>query len=272
MAQFIERTFQLIKGVGDFREKSLWAEKIFTWNDFLLAQSKRTVMSKRLDRDLALAIEVAKSSLEQRDLSALAAMLSPKHAYRLYSAFSERAAFFDIEADGDDTPTVIGVMDSGGVATFRRGHSLAVAPQRLQQSQIWVSFNGSVYDVPALQKHFKEAFTKPLLHIDIRFLLKHAHLKGGLKSVERELGLHRPPHVQGINGLQAIALWRHYNATKDLKALRILTEYNLYDVINLRTILEWTLWQMERPFDVEKPHIFDRGDVLYDVSKLLLSL
>jgi uncharacterized protein len=274
----LERTFQLIKGVGAYRERELWAQNIFTWNDFLKESDLRIVMSKRLDLELKEAISSAKTVLASTDsnaskISALCQHVAPKEGYRLYGSFINEAAFFDIEADGDDVPTVVGIMDKEGVASFRRGHSLEQVCERLSKSPIWVTFNGSVYDVPALKKHFGEdRFPTPLVHIDLRFLMKHAKLKGGLKSIEEKLGLHRPPHLKGINGLAAINLWRIWNHTRDIKALRILMEYNMYDVINLRSILEWTLWQIERQFDDQKPQLFDRGDVLYDVSKLILSV
>ena len=164
-------------------------------------------------------------------------------------------------------------MDREGVATFRRGHSLQQVPDRLAKSPLWVTFNGSVFDVPALEKNF-EKFPKPLVHLDLRFLIRHAKLKGGLKGVEDSIGLGRPPHLKGVRGLDAIRLWREWNATRNLTALRILVEYNLYDAINLRSVLEWTLWRIAdlNTWAVDREPIFQRGDVLYDVSRLLLAL
>ena len=148
--KFATRTFQLIKGVGPQREKELWAQGLETWDDFEAAATRGVVLGERLDRELRDAITRARQALAEQSLTALATLLPPREHWRLYGHFAQEAAFFDIEADGDDVPTLVGVMDRQGVATFRRGHSLAQFPERLAQSRLWVTFNGSVYDVPAL--------------------------------------------------------------------------------------------------------------------------
>jgi uncharacterized protein YprB with RNaseH-like and TPR domain len=231
-------------------------------------------MSKRLDAELREMLPRARAALDAKDLAALAALVPAREHWRLYGHFVEQTAFFDIEADGDDVPTVVGVMDGHGVATFRRGHSLHQLPERLAASPIWVTFNGAVFDVPALRNAFGGKFPEPLVHIDLRFLIRHAKLKGGLKGVEEALGLHRPPHLKGVKGFDAIRLWREWNASRNRDALRILVEYNLYDAINLRSVLEWTAWRVAElnAWDVERRPIFERGEVLYDVSRILLAL
>lgn len=271
---FLYRSFQLIKGVGPWRERDLWARDVETWDDFERAAGQGVVMNARLDRELLQAIARAREAVQGGSLTALAQLLPPREHWRLYGgAFVDQAAFFDIEADGDDVPTVVGVMDRQGVATFRRGHTLQQLPARLAESPVWVTFNGSVYDVPALAKAFED-FPRPVVHLDLRFLIRHAKLKGGLKGVEDSIGLGRPPHLRGVRGLDAIRLWREWNYHRDLKALRLLVEYNLYDAINLRSVLEWTLWRIAElnQWKLDRRPIFERGDVLYDVSRLLLSI
>lgn len=271
--RFLERTFQLTKGMGPWRERDLWARELATWSDFEQAASAGVVMNERLDRELLEAIEKGRDALNRRSLAELAQLVPVREHWRLYGHFIDEAAFFDIEADAEHEPTVVGVMDRQGVATFRRQHSLDALPERLASSPIWVTFNGSVFDVPALEKSFGD-FPKPVVHLDLRFLIRHAKLKGGLKGVEGTIGLGRPPHLKGINGLDAIRLWREWTINGELGALRLLVEYNLYDAINLRSVLEWTLWKVAdlNTWSVQREPIFERGDVLYDVSRLVLSL
>ncbi len=230
-------------------------------------------MAKGLDRQLQEAIARCRDALQRNALAELAQLVPAREHWRLYGHFENHAAFFDIEADAEHEPTVIGVMDQQGVASFRRHHDLGQFPQRLAQSQLWVTFNGSVFDVPALEKAF-DHFPKPVVHLDLRFLIRHAKLKGGLKGVEDAIGIGRPQHLRGLKGLDAIRLWREWYFNGDLKALRLLTEYNLYDAINLRSVLEWTLWRMAdfHQWNVTTSRIFERGDVLYDVSQLVLAL
>lgn len=273
MSGFLERTFQLSKGVGPYRERDLWARGLETWDDFERATKTGVVMSKALDATTLERIAEARGALARGDLPGLAALVPPREHWRLYPHFVEQAAFFDIEADGEHVPTVVGVMDRAGVASFRRGHSLEGLPARLARSPLWVTFNGAVFDVPALEKAFGPTFPRPAAHVDLRFLVRRTGLKGGLKGIEESLKLHRPPHLKGVQGFDAIRLWREWNERRDLAALRILLEYNLYDAINLRAVLEWCQWAMagQYAWALERRPIFERGEVLYDVTRLVLA-
>ncbi len=272
-AGFVERTFQLMSGVGGWRERDLWARGLATWADFETAARAGTVMSTKLDGPLLARIDQARTALAAHDLAALVKLIPARERWRLYPTFAQDAAFFDIEADGDNVPTVVGVMDRFGLASFRRGGRLNDVPERLAQSPVWVTFNGAVFDVPVLTQAF-EHFPKPVLHLDLRFLVRRTHLTGGLKGIEEALHLHRPPHLKGLKGFDAIRLWREWTENHRLDALRILVEYNLFDAINLRTVLEWTMWRCADLFawNVERQPIFERGDVMYDLSRLVLAV
>lgn len=272
-AGFIERTFQLTSGVGGWRERDLWARGLATWADFEAAAKSGVVMSAKLDGPLLQKIAEARVALEARDLAALAKLVPIREHWRLYPAFVDQAAFFDIEADNENIPTVVGVMDTAGLASFRRHRTMHEVPARLAKSPIWVTFNGAVFDVPVLEQFFEGHFPKPAVHLDLRFLVRRTHLKGGLKGIEEALHLHRPPHLKGLKGFDAIRLWREFTFNGRLDALRILIEYNLLDAINLRSVLEWTMWRIAElsAWDIEKTPIFERGDVQYDLSRLVLA-
>jgi hypothetical protein len=97
---------------------------------------------------------------------------------------------------------------------------------------------------------------------------------GGLKRLENALGFGRPPHLQGVAGMDAVLLWRAWQQTQDLAPLRFLVEYNLYDSIQLRTLAERAYNRGVEKLGFERlaVPVFERGDVLYDVSRYLLSL
>ncbi len=271
--QPIFRTFQLSKGVGPWREKDLWARGIATWDDFEAAARKSPVMSKRLDSETLQRIEEARQALAEGDLARLAGWIPAREHWRLYPAFADRAAFFDLEADGETQITVGGVMDKEGLATFIRGSTLAQLGPRLSKSAIWVTFNGLVFDVPVLKRHFEDV-TRPMVHLDLKVVLRKTRQTGGLKDIEERLGLRRPPHLKGLRGMDAIRLWRELHSTGDREALRFLVEYNLYDAINLRALLEWAVNEISltNVWNLDPQPVFGRGDVLYDLSKLLLAL
>jgi uncharacterized protein YprB with RNaseH-like and TPR domain len=60
------------------------------------------------------------------------------------------------------------------------------------------------------------------------------NLYGGLKAVERQLGIER--RLKDVNGYEAVRLWFRYVDSFDLGALSKLLEYNREDVVNLRLL------------------------------------
>lgn len=270
----LRRTFQHIPGVGPWREKDLWARGIATWDDFPAPGAGVAISSKK-DEVARNRIREARQALDARDLRALAALLPPREHWRLYAEFGEQAVFFDIETDGVTNlkPTVVSLLDRTGLRVFIEGRNMEALPAALAESPIWVTFNGSCFDVPVLRRAFELA--QPRAHLDLRFLCRRVGLKGGLKEIEDELGLGRPPHLRGVGGWDAVILWRAYERTGDVEALRFLVEYNAYDAINLRTLMDTVYNRAAEDLvldDEPRLRVFERGDVLYDVSRLLLEL
>jgi uncharacterized protein len=271
----IERTFQHIPGVGPWRERDLWARGISTWGDFPPSGAV-PALSACLDQLARPRIERAKEALAGGDLVTLAEMFPPREHWRLYPEFSDEAVFFDIEADGKTSapePTVVSLLDAGGLKTFIRGRNLGELPEALAGRAIWVTFNGGCYDIPVLKRHFG-SFPSPVVHLDLRFLCRRVGLRGGLKEIEEQLGLSRPPHLKGVNGWDAILLWRAFVEQTEIEALRFLVEYNLYDAINLRSLLELFYNRSVEALSCAAPRlaVFERGEVLYELSKLIMAL
>ncbi|MBW2980190.1 ribonuclease H-like domain-containing protein, partial [Candidatus Woesearchaeota archaeon] len=61
-------------------------------------------------------------------------------------------------------------------------------------------------------------------------------LTGGLKGVEKALGIKRRKLVDGLDGGDALKLWKMYKASGDEHYIKLLVEYNEEDIINLKTI------------------------------------
>jgi len=59
-------------------------------------------------------------------------------------------------------------------------------------------------------------------------------LKGGLKVVERKLGIER--QLKGVDGYVAVQLWWDYVNNGNLDSLQTLLAYNAEDVVNLRVL------------------------------------
>jgi len=273
----LHRTFQHIPGVGPFREKDLWAQGIRTWDDFPAAGTGAAAISKKTDDVAREYIAKAREALERKDLRTLAQLIPSREHWRLYPLFAQDAMFFDIETDGreNQAPTVVSLFDSTGLHVYILGRNMDALPEAMAARRLWVSFNGTCFDAPVLRDYFGEGrFPVPEAHIDLRFVTKRLGMGGGLKDIEDKLGVGRPPHLKGVNGWDAVLLWRAYKARADLEALRFLVEYNLYDAFQLRTLMDvvYNRGADELNQDVPRLPVFDRGEVLYDVSKLILEL
>jgi uncharacterized protein YprB with RNaseH-like and TPR domain len=243
-------------------------------------------LSPAVDAALRVALADAGEAYAARDVARLAALLPAGEHWRLFDAFGADAAYLDIET-GDDAVgfaniSAIGVLDRHGPRLFLGGRDLHCFPERSRDWSMLVTFNGSSFDLPILRRAFPE-WQAPLAHVDLRHVLGRLGHGGGLKAIERELtALHlaRPAHLAGIDGWDACGLFRQ-GREGDRGALRRFAEYNLYDVINLRTLMAYAYNSLLEAEARRAPALRSangsvsvpgRGDVLYDVSKLLLAL
>ncbi len=130
-------------------------------------------------------------------------------------------------------------LGGGRLALFVEGINLSQFPAYIQQFPLLVTFNGSQFDVPFLRAHFPKARLDQA-HIDLRFALASLGYRGGLKAVERTLGLRRDLAIQGVDGFEAVRLWHCYRRG-DRRALQKLILYNLTDVVNMVELVETTV-------------------------------
>jgi len=213
-------------------------------------------------------------------------VLPASEHWRLFDAFGADAAYLDIETSDDvwgrQGISAIGILDSEGPHLLLAGRDLDAFPALARGWSMLVTFNGLSFDVPILRRAFPE-WTPPVCHIDLRHVLARLGHHGGLKRIEREisgLNLARPDHLRGITGWDACDLFRR-GRDGDARALRLFAEYNLYDVVNLRTLMAYAYNAHVAAEVAQAPSLGPRvsvlpvpgrGDVLYDVSKILLAL
>src|SRR5450631_102932 len=280
----LRSTFQLVPGFGPARERRLWCAGIADWSD--LAGSAAPVVAGRAGPLLRIAVSDAMAALGRGDANRLARALPASEHWRLFETFGADAAYLDIET-GDDAwgqqgISAIGFLDRDGPRLLLAGRDLHLFPELARKWRLLVTFNGRSFDVPILRRAFPD-WTPPACHIDLRHLLARLGHHGGLKQIENEIGvlnLARPPHLRRISGWDACHLFRR-GRDGDRTALRLFAEYNLYDVINLRTLMAYA-YNAQASAEISRApglrvHVPDvpvprRGDVLYDVSKILLGL
>ncbi len=190
----------------------------------------------------------------------------------MFPTFAAEAAYLDIEIDGLGEITAVGLLDGGGPRIFLAGRDLDRFPEAARGHSLLVTFNGLSFDVPILRRAFPH-WEPPIAHVDLRHLWARLGFHGGLKSIERRVGLGRPDHLAALDGWQAVWLWRRAQQG-DHAALRLFAEYNLYDTVNLRTLMGLGYNRMAAAlgFPEQQVSVSWRGDVLYDVSKALLGI
>jgi uncharacterized protein len=162
-------------------------------------------------------------------------------------------AFLDIETSWEKRITVIGVYRPG--LGTRQLVAPSIKPRELIECLEGVTtiftFNGGRFDLPVIAQHMGVELDRRHGHRDLMFDCWKKKLRGGLKAVERTLGIHRDS--EGVNGLQAMNLWAAHvrdcgpsdPISRCCDPLEILLRYNREDCENLE-ILAWKLGVIKR--------------------------
>ncbi len=154
-------------------------------------------------------------------------------------------AYLDIETTGlspDDCEiTVTGIYrwspeEADCVQLIGRENTADNILEALEGIPVIYTYNGRRFDLPFIHSRAGVNLERLYRHRDLMFDCWDHHLRGGLKAVERQLGIKR--ELPDVNGLEAVRLWWRYVETFDLDALEKLKAYNREDVVNLRTLKE----------------------------------
>jgi uncharacterized protein YprB with RNaseH-like and TPR domain len=232
----LEHTFIHIRGIGPRTEQKLWHQGIHTWQTFL--DHGETIISPA--RDDFIAQELEASLKHKEDASFFSKRLPPGEMWRIFNVFKDKAVYLDIETSGGyqdvDEITVIGIYDGNDVRTFVNGINLDDFETAIACYDLVITFNGATFDLPFIRGWFPN-ISLPAAHIDLRFLLKKLGYTGGLKKIEKDLGINRDADIDGIDGFEAVRLWRAYQ-WGDERALETLIRYNSADIVNLKPLME----------------------------------
>lgn len=177
--------------------------------------------------------------LEARDALWFSRALAPAEQWRLFPHFKSGAAFVDIETTGLAWPnayiTTIALYDGAKVRTYRRGENLESFSDDILAYNLLVTWNGRSFDAPFLRRSLN--IPLDMAHLDLLHVYRAMGLRGGLKKVEIALGLERGG-VAGIDGLDAVRLWRAYERSGDRRMLETLLAYNVADVLSLELLAD----------------------------------
>lgn len=222
----LRNTFIHLPRIGYKTEKELWKRGIKTWDDFINKEHRWSALKPW--------ILESKRNLKIGNYRFFKALLPKRDWWRCWPEFKKKTIFLDIETDPERI-TLIGIYDGKIMHTFLQGKNLERAKKLLKNSSVIVTYNGTGFDLPILKEHFKTSFDA--IHLDLMYLLRRLGYKGGLKKIEKEVGIRREKEIAGLLGWDAVRLWHDYKNGSN-RALDILTKYNKADVVNLERLLE----------------------------------
>ncbi len=237
------------------KESAIWHQGITDWNEFI-ASSKVKGFSRTTKEQADEKIRQVKRLFYNDEIELLAEVLPNKEHWRLYDDFKSETVFLDIETEGEyGNITVVGLFDGENTKTFVRGINLdrRLLQQELRKYKLVITYNGSSFDLPVMQKYFQVSPCMP--HIDLRGVCSRVGLIGGLKAIEQQLGIKRPESIKYVSGNDAAELWHCWKATGDKDFLDMLVTYNEEDIVNLKPIADFAikkLWEQIRNTTYEK--------------------
>lgn len=231
----LRRSFIHVPGIGRTTEKSLWKQGCATWDDYLEGSGRYSTghADRSAVRDF---VEESRNSLESGDHQFFTRSLGLRESWRAYEDFKHSCVYLDIETDGRSI-TTIGLYDGSRFTALIKGDNLENFRDEISRYSMIVTFCGSTFDIPALQRAFR-GVTIDQIHIDLCPVLRKLGYRGGLKRIEKEFGIQRPEELDGLSGFDAVILWRRYYGLHDEQALEKLIAYNRADCVNLERLAE----------------------------------
>lgn len=241
----LQNTFCHIPGISRSRELQLWRNNILHWNDL---KDNHIVLPFSRRHQLLTVIEDSIAAHENNDYQFFVNRIQGRDHWRVYDELKNQCCFLDIETTGlskhHDDVTVIGIYDGKASKILVKGKNLHLFPNEIKKYPLLVTFNGRCFDVPFLKAKFPQVdFNK--FHIDLRFALKDIGYTGGLKRIEKEIGIQRDDDLQEVDGWEAVRLWYRY-LKGDEQALDTLIRYNKADIENLQFLMDFAFERLKR--------------------------
>jgi uncharacterized protein len=247
MPAMLSQSFIFAKGMSDELERALWNRGITSWDLLRRHTGEATeVLGGGRCQKLLETVTAAQQAVDRGDLAWLRANWPERDLWRLWRGLCppEKIALVDIETTGltpgYDQITVIGLADTTGSRVFVAGRPqtgdevLAKFLDAIRQYRLVVTFNGAAFDLPFIEKQFRDVnFRFDIPHIDLLVPARSLGLNGGLKDMEKQLGIARDEAIKDIRGHEAIQLWGAWK-NGDAAAYKRLTTYCKADCVNLR--------------------------------------
>ncbi len=244
----IEQSFILLDRITSGGERKIWEQGIRDWKAFRdarkiagIGQARKTFCDRKL--------EEYGRALEKEDYPLLAQSLPRNQHWRLYPYLKEKALYVDIEtAQRYGDITVLGAYDGEKYYSFVKGCNMEkdIVKELFSRYRLFITFNGSSFDIPIIERYFGGVLPPDAVHVDLRHVCAKLGLRGGLKTIERVLGISRDEDIKGMCGEEAALLWHEYLLTGDEEMVELLLVYNEADCRNLEPLAAYAvgaLWK-----------------------------
>ena len=238
----IQCTFQQVKDVNRKGELRLWQSGITNWDKLLETSQHHPNFTKKLWNRLRTDVIQCKKALEREDFDFFITKFPEDILWRLIPNLKGKILYFDIEATGldliEDSITTISTFDGSEIKYFVKDQNMEEFIPYLENFDAIATFDGEKMDLPFIESKFGYNFYH--IHFDLFKLSRRLGISGGLKQIEKYLGISRnTKNLDGIDGKSAIYLWKEYQLTNDKQYLDTLLAYNIEDAVNLESILFW---------------------------------
>ncbi|MFQ6671761.1 MAG: ribonuclease H-like domain-containing protein [Candidatus Tectimicrobiota bacterium] len=142
-------------------------------------------------------------------------------------------AYLDIETSYEGAITVIGLLRPSDGLSQRVSPALDPAEllEALSGTTALYTYNGHRFDLPVIRRSLGINLRQLFPCRDLMYDCWRRDLYGGLKAVERQVGI--PRSLPNLNGRDAMRFWAAYVEWGDEEALALLLQYNREDVENL---------------------------------------
>ena len=261
--------FSHLPGIGKAISKMLREAGITSWDEAL--RHPALPFTPDLKAEFIRGLKESQKRLEADDAIWFSERLSAAEQWRLFPHFKHSAAYMDIETSGLAWPhaqiTTISVYDGENLKVYVNGRNLEDFLTDIQEYSLLVTWNGRMFDVPFINRAMHTELK--MAHLDLFPVFRSMGIKGGLKKVEKQLGLDRA-ELDGVDGYTAVQLWREYTRAGYAGALETLLAYNAEDVFSLEFLSHYACdWHgFPVPGDHEKPENPFRPDAVL-VAKLI---
>ena len=241
--KMIRAMFIFLDGIGPKTEKKLQSLGIKSWEDFLSSDTIKGISRKR-KAFYNQKLREAEFHLKNKDWKYFVKRVKKHDHWRFFKTLNKykKVLYLDIETTGLSRDyhdiTIVGLYNGTKMKALIKGIDLTAEnlKKELDGYEMLVTFRGRRFDLPFIRRKFS-GLDFNLFHFDLCLDGKKVGLKGGLKNIERELGIRRDEEVMAINGKEAPLLWERYE-NGEKKALDLLLKYNEEDTKNLSQLAE----------------------------------